>query len=145
MPTIPAVDIWAGAVYTYIDQREYGIHDLSYRPPQVTTATRNSRQSIFQQVGTPSATNNFWKEVAPTTYLNDIKGAIQINHALDDDVVDPRYSENLNLLLDKTKVPHEFYTYKTGGHNISGTSFNLAMQKTVEFFNKYLKNTYFVK
>jgi len=139
-PTIPAVDIWAGAVYTYIDQREYGINDQSYQPLQTPSTTRNSRQEMFAKVGTPSAGNKFWELVAPTSYLNDLKGAIQINHAIDDTVVDIRYSENLNMLLDKTSVPHEFYKYPTGGHNISGVSFTLSMQRTVEFFNKYLKN-----
>ncbi len=137
-PTIPATVIWAGAVYTYIDQREFGIHDPSYQTPRVTGTQRINRESIFQIVGTPSAQSKFWHEVAPTTYLNDLKGAIQIDHALDDNVVSIKYSEELNALLNKTDVPHEFYTYPTGGHNISGPSFDLAMQRTVQFFKKYL-------
>jgi len=76
--------------------------------------------------------------VAPTSYLNDLKGAIEINHAEDDTVVNIGYSRDLMALLDKTKVPHEFYTYPTGGHNIEGSSFSSAMQRTVEFFKKYL-------
>lgn len=135
---IPAVDIWAGAVYTYVDQREYAIHDLSYRPSRAITPGINSRQSLYEKVGSPSANSPFWKEVAPTNYLSDIKGALQINHALDDNVVDIRYSENLNMLLDKTSIPHEFYKYESGGHNISGSSFTLAMERTVDFFKKYL-------
>lgn len=139
-PTIPAVNIWAGAVYTYVDLSEYGINDQSYRPAQTTIAgiTRNRRQEIFAKVGTPSATNIFWRLVAPASFLNDIQGAIQINHAIDDTTVDIRYSDNLNLLLNNTSVPHEFYKYPTGGHNISGSSFDLAIQRTVIFFNKYL-------
>jgi len=138
-PTIPAAVIWAGAVYTYTDQREFGINDNSYRPPQIVDATRNSRQRIFDLVGSPSATSKFWQEMAPTTYLNDLKGAIQIHHAIDDTVVNIGYSRELNNLLDTTSVPHEFYTYESGGHNITGASFTTAMQRTVEFFKKYLK------
>jgi hypothetical protein len=33
----------------------------------------------------------------------------------------------------------EFYTYDGDNHNISN-SFDLAMQRSVEFFDKYLKN-----
>lgn len=139
-PNIPAVDIWAGAVYTYTDQREYGINDQSYRPPQSATALRNRRQALFEKVGSPSADSKFWQLVAPTSFLTDIKGAVQINHATDDEVVDIRYSRNLNMLLDKTSVPHELYEYQSGGHNFTGSTFTEAMDRTVDFFNKYLKN-----
>ncbi len=139
-PTIPAVVIWAGAVYTYVDQREYGINDQSYRPPQTNSVIRSRRQELFNKVGSPSAESDFWKLVAPTNFLNDLKVAIQINHAIDDTVVDVRYSRNLNMLLNKTSVPHELYEYPSGGHNITGAGFTKAMQRTVEFFNKYLKN-----
>jgi len=139
-PDIPAVVIWAGAVYTYADQREYGINDQSYRPPQTSTVIRSRRQELFNKVGSPSAESDFWKLVAPTSFLNDLIGAIQIHHAVDDATVDIRYSRNLNMLLDKTSVPHKLYEYPSGGHNITGASFAEAMQRTVDFFNNYLKN-----
>lgn len=139
-PTIPAIVIWAGAVYTYVDQREYGINDQSYRPPQTSSIIRSRRQELFSKVGSPSAESDFWNLVAPTSFLNDLKGAIQIHHAIDDTVVDIRYSRNLNMLLNKTSVPHELYEYPNGGHNILGASFTKAMQGTVDFFDKYLKN-----
>lgn len=140
-PDIPAVVIWAGAVYSYTDQRKYGINDQSYRPPQdrQNIQRQNRRQELFNKVGSPSATSVFWQQVAPTNYLSDIKGAIQLNHAVDDEVVDIGYSRDLNTLLDKTSVPHELNEYQSGGHNISGNSFVAAMDNTVEFFKKYLR------
>ncbi len=138
-PDIPAVVILAGAVYTYVDQREYGINDQSYRPPQTATILKSRRQELFNKVGSPSAQSKFWQEVAPTTYLNDLKGAIQLHHAIDDSTVDIRYSRNLNTLLDKTAVPHQLFEYSSGGHNLTGSSFTTAMQRSVEFFGKYLK------
>ena len=78
---IPAVVIWAGAVYTYEDMRKYGIDDNSYRPPQTITQRVNRRREVFEKVGSPSAESLFWQQVAPTNYLNDIKGAIQFHHA----------------------------------------------------------------
>jgi hypothetical protein len=140
-PTIPALVIWAGAVYTYLDQREFGINDTSYRPPvaaalQVRQANR--RQEMLEKVGTPSATSAFWQQVAPTNYLTDLKGAIEIHHAVDDTVVNIGYSRGLAKLLDATNVPHALYEYPSGGHNIDGASFGVAMNRTVEFFKKYL-------
>jgi dipeptidyl aminopeptidase/acylaminoacyl peptidase len=138
-PEIPAVVIWAGAVYSYEDQRKYGINDQSYRPPEQQSQQQNRRRELYEKVGSPSASSPFWRMVAPVYYLNDLKGAIEIHHAEDDTVVNIGYSRDLMALLDKTSVHHEFYTYTTGGHNISGESFSLAMQRTVEFFRKYLK------
>lgn len=138
-PTIPAGVIWAGAVYTYEDMRKYGISDSSYSPPANNVARQNRRRELFEKRGSPSAQSNFWQQVAPTNYLNDLKGAIEIHHAVDDNVVNIGYSRDLAQLLDKTSVPHELHEYASGGHNISGASFNQAMQRTVEFFKKYLK------
>ncbi len=137
-PDIPAVAIWAGAVYTYIDQRKYGISDGSYRPPQIASAQQNNRRLLYEKVGSPSAKSVFWQQMAATSYLDDLKGAIEIHHAVDDDVVNVGYSRDLMALLDKTSVPHELYEYEYGGHNITGGSFNLAMERTVEFFKKHL-------
>ncbi|OGK18133.1 hypothetical protein A2866_06600 [Candidatus Roizmanbacteria bacterium RIFCSPHIGHO2_01_FULL_39_8] len=81
----------------------------------------------------------FWQQLAPTNFLDDLKGAIQIHHAVNDPVVNIGYSRNLKSLLDKTPVIHELVEYQDGGHNLSGSPFNQAMQKTVDFFHTYLK------
>ena len=137
-PTIPAAVIWAGAVYSYTDLVKYGIQDNSYRPPNSNARQQNQRRLLFEKYGSPSAQSIFWRQVASTNYLDDLKGAIQIDQAIDDDVVNIGYSRDLNALLDKTAVPHEFHEYPSGGHNISGTSFDQAMSQTVAFFKRYL-------
>lgn len=138
-PTIPAVVIWAGAVYSYVDMAKYGIDDNSYRPPTDATRRLSRRRDLFEKNGSPSASSAFWQQVAPTNFLRDIKGAIQLNHATDDDVVNVGYSRDLDTLLDDTTVPHELHEYTSGGHNITGSSFVEAMDNTVGFFKKYLK------
>ena len=136
---IPAVVIWAGAVYSYTDQIKYGLNDNSYRPPQTSTQILNKRRQLYEKYGSPSATSIFWQQVAPTNFLNDLTGAIQLNHAVDDTIVDIGYSRDLMKILDKTKAPHKLYEYESGGHNITGSSFTAAMQNTISFFDKYLK------
>lgn len=135
---IPAVVIWAGAVYSYQDMQKYGIKDASYSPPANNTERQRRRKLLFDTYGQFNADNEFWKLVAPTNYLSDVKSAIQIHHAVDDAVVNIGYSRDLNELLDKTTIPHKLYEYSTGGHNISGASFNAAMENTVEFYKNYL-------
>lgn len=137
-PEIPATVIWAGAVYTYLDQIKYGIDDNSYRPPENNTNRLRRRQQLRAAHGDPTANSPFWKQVAVTDYLNDLKGAIEIHHAVDDTVVNIGYSRDLMKLLDATSVPHQLFEYPTGGHNISGSSFNQAMERTVEFYKERL-------
>lgn len=143
-PTIPAVVIWAGAGYTYVDLAEYGLHDPSYQPqPRPTGSTgsagvRNTNQAR-QIYGDPRNGNPFWKLVAATNYLNDLRGAIQLNQATDDETASIKYNQNLHTLLNATSVIHEFNEFPAGGHNITGEYFTAAMTKTVVFFNTYLK------
>lgn len=138
---ISAGVIWAGAVYTYQDMREYGIQDSSYRKPQAPSATqrRNSRQNLTEIHGDPEDNGPFWQQMAPTNFLSDLTGAVALHHAVNDDVVSIEYSRGLKNLLDATSVPNELYEYQTGGHNIDGASFTSAMQRTVEFYSNYLK------
>lgn len=138
-PTIPAAVIWAGAGYTYADMQKYGIDDNSYRPPTQITQRQGRRQRIRDLYGDYSASSNFWRQMAATNYLDDFKGTIQLNHAIDDAVVNIGYSRDLNALLDSTSIPHELKEYESGGHNISGSSFNAAIANTASFFKKYLK------
>ncbi len=135
---IPAIVIWAGAVYSYTDLIKYRLNDQSYRPPANISRQSQRRQRIYDKVGSPSAASVFWQNMAPIYFLKGLGGSVQLHHAVDDDVVNIGYSRDLAEVMDANSTDYEFYEYDSGGHNISGASFNLAMQRTVEFFNKYL-------
>src|SRR3990167_6852443 len=111
-PEIPAIVIWAGAVYTYEDFSQFSIQDNSYQPPPSDAHSRKKRNELFEKYGQFGPESAFWKQVPMTNYLSDIKGAISLNHAVDD--------------------------YSSGGHNLTGSAFNEAMQNTVEFFKENL-------
>ena len=135
---ISAAVIWAGAVYTYEDFQKYRLNDNSYRPPSMSTSRNARRQKLFDTYGEFSKESDFWKKVVATNYLKDIKTPIQLHHCVDDNVVNINYSRNLNNILNKTTILHELYEYGDGGHNITGSSFNSAMERTVDFFKKNL-------
>ncbi|MDQ3239760.1 MAG: dienelactone hydrolase family protein, partial [bacterium] len=135
---IPAVAVWAGAGFTYTDLQQYRISDTSYRPPQTQSIQQTKRLALFSAHGQFSPENEFWKQIAPTNYLTEIKGAIQLHHAIDDNVVSVEYSRNLNQILNNTNLKHQLNEYKTGGHNILGTSFSEAIQKTIDFYKDNL-------
>ena len=135
---IPATVIWAGAVYSYKDMAEYGLNDTSYRRPDDDSPRLRMREQIRKLYGEAGDDNLFWREMAPATYLNDINGAIELHHAVDDTVVDVGYSRDLTALLEQTDVPHELFEYQSGGHNITGGSFITAMERTVSFYKEHL-------
>lgn len=138
---IPAAVIWAGAVYTYTDMQELGINDNSYRPPSTNTQRQQRRQQLREQYGDPNnsgTTSWFWKLVAPTNYLDGVTTAINIHHAVNDDVVNIEYSRGLMKVLDGSSIEHQLYEYPSGGHNISGSSFSTAMKRTVDFYKAKL-------
>lgn len=137
-PEIPAAVIWGGAGFSYTDLATYRITDASFDPSQSNSTRMRKREQIRKLYGDPDSSKPFWQQVAPTSYLNELQGAIQLHHAVDDDVVSVNYSRDLNTLLDKSPVPHEFYEYPSGGHNITDPSFTEAMVRTTEFFKKYL-------
>ena len=83
--------------------------------------------------------SDFWRQVAPTNYLDGVTSAIQLNHAVDDPVVAIGYSRNLVGILEDTKIIHELNEYPSGGHNISGPTFSLAIQATAEFYREHLR------
>jgi uncharacterized protein len=138
-PDIRAAVIWAGAGYTYVDLQKYRIQDQSYQPPSPTSGRTQQRQQLYDSYGEFNSASQFWQQVVPTNYIQDFKGAIQLHHAINDKVVNINYSRDLMKILDTTIIPHEMYEYSQGGHNITGTSFTTAMERTVHFFTKYLE------
>ncbi|MCR4326055.1 MAG: alpha/beta fold hydrolase [Candidatus Roizmanbacteria bacterium] len=136
---IPAIVIWAGAVYSYEDWQKYGIEDNSYRPLPSGTPRASRRQQLFDTYGEFNKDSVFWQQVTPVNYLSGVSGAIQLHHAVDDAVVTVGYSRDLMNILDATSITHELHEYQSGGHNISGASFETAMQNTIRFYNQYLK------
>lgn len=137
-PQIPAGVIWAGAVYTYEDMSKYGIQDSSFDRSMLTGERGRRRAEMRNLYGEPNLSNEFWAQVAPVSYLNEMTGALQINHAVDDNVVNIGYAHDLKKYLEEENVKHEFIEYPSGGHNITGASFVSAMENTVEFYNQHL-------
>lgn len=132
MPEIPAGVIWAGAVYTYLDMREFGISDGSYQPSQ--NPNRGRRQELYDTVGEVSSQNQFWKLVMPTNYLQDFKGKVSLHHAVDDSVVSVEYARNLDRIFASLGLTLDYYEYSRGGHNLLSPSFEQAMRRSVDTF-----------
>lgn len=135
---IPAAVIWAGAVYTYEDLQTLRLNDNSYRPPSITSQRSETRQRLYRMHGEFDPESSYWQSVVPVNFVEGITTPLQIHHAVDDSVVNIEYSRGLKNILDNSTIPLEVFEYASGGHNITGSSFNSAMIRSVEFFKENL-------
>ena len=137
---IKAAVIWGGVVGSYQDMMNNWRHSTSWRPSQrEESVMRPNRQRFIDTYGLPEQNPQFWDSISPLNYLSDISGPVQIHHGLADDEVPWEFSQSLSQELEKQGKTYEYYTYPGGDHNLSGADFNTAMQRSVEFFDKYLK------
>ncbi|MBI2597065.1 prolyl oligopeptidase family serine peptidase [Candidatus Daviesbacteria bacterium] len=127
--------IWAGVVGSYADI----LNNWRRRAPAHINHPGSSwRQELIEKYGTPEENQKFWDSISANSYLNDISGPMQLHHGTADESVPLQFSEKLSSDLKGLSKTVELFTYEGDNHNISN-NFNIAIQKSVEFFNKYLK------
>lgn len=132
---IKAGVIWAGVVARYPDLYTRWTPGAYEKTP----APGSWVYALEQEHGTPEQNPNFWNSISANAYLHDLKGPIQIHHGTGDHEVPVEFSEMLYNEMLEAGQPVEFYTYEGDNHNISGY-FSLAMERTLQFFDRYLKN-----
>ncbi len=137
---IKAAVIWGGVVGTYDDLTNNWQRKVTYQPPANELALRNRyRQNLTSKYGTPKDNPAFWNTIDPNNYLSDITTPTELHAGRADEEVPVAFSQGLFDRLKGIGKTVEFYTYSGADHNISGSSFNIAMQRSIDFFDKYLK------
>ena len=136
---IKAAVIWGGVVGSPTDLIN-NWHPLQTFTPSARelASGRTSKQSLITKYGTPEKNPDFWNALSAYSYISDIASPVQLDYGEDDDEVPPAFSLHFYNTLIKNNKTAEIYSYKGSDHNIS-QEFDLAMQRTIEFFNKYLK------
>jgi dipeptidyl aminopeptidase/acylaminoacyl peptidase len=126
--------IWAGVVAPY--------PDILYNwPSGPSIPPANSRKWMDEwpaQFGTPAQNPDFWASVSANTYLADLSGPLQLHYGTQDDEVPPQFSATLAEQVRAAGGAVEEYAYPGDNHNISNY-FDLAMDRTIDFFDAYLK------
>lgn len=131
--------IWAGVVASYPDlltrwRRGSGASSTPTPNP------RSWRLSLVEQFGSPDDNPEFWNSVSANSYLTDLSGPIQLHHGTMDADVPLLFSELLYFQMLEANQYVELYKYEGDNHNISNY-FSTAMQRTIEFFDRYLKSS----
>ena len=87
-----------------------------------------------------SASFTYSASISSPTFVGEISGPIQLHHGTADHSVPLAASEYLYQAMQDADAPVELYTYQGDDHNLA-QSFGLAMQRTIEFFDKYVKGS----
>ena len=149
--TIERSVIWGGVVAPYpdiIEVWDYIGQDAPFPPGYTYTEALRWGQNFSDWVaefsakyGTAEENPELWATISPNSYLEDLSGPLQLHHSTTDVIVPLSWSQTLvDELQDVGFDDYEFYTYASDNHDISA-NFNLAMTRTIEFFDAYVKST----
>ncbi len=137
---IKAGVIWAGVVASYEDMMKNWRRSTPFTPSQREREfMRPGRQTLIDKYGDPDKNPQFWQSISPIFFVGDVSGPIQLHHGTSDNEVPLLFSERLNEALKNANKPVEFFTYNGDDHNLSN-NLTLALDRSVSFFDKYLKN-----
>lgn len=136
-PDIKAGVIWAGVVASYPDLL-YNWRRGPTASPDSTPRPGSWRSSFVEQYGSPEENPEFWNSISANSYLAEISGPIQLHHGTADTDVPVAFSETLFYQMLEAEQYVELYKYDGDNHNISGY-FSTAMQRTIEFFDRFVK------
>lgn len=141
-PDIKAGSIWAGVVASYPDLISRWRRPDSGNAPAVTSGAssqgRRWRNELMQEYGTPAENPEFWDSISANSYLAELSAPVQLHHGTADTSVPVEFSEILKAQILAVDGTAELYLYPGDNHNIS-QNFNTAMQRTLEFFDRYVK------
>lgn len=131
--------IWAGVVASYEDLLTRWRPTQTPPPPGTPTAVpRGWRSGLLAAFGPPETNPQLWDSVSANAYLADLSGPLQLHHGTADTSVPYEFSETLYQQGLDAGATVEFYTYAGADHNLSGP-FSVAMARTIQFFDTYLK------
>jgi dipeptidyl aminopeptidase/acylaminoacyl peptidase len=134
-PDIQAGVIWAGVVASYPDLFAHWT-----RPTGTPDSSRSGgRRSGFEELyGTPDENPEFWASISANSYLDELSAPIQLHHGTADETVPIEFSNTLLEQILAVGRTGELFTYEGDDHNLS-KAFSAAMQRSIQFFDLYVK------
>lgn len=145
---IKAGVIWSGVVGSYSNLISQWHAHPNGTPPfeggpsdennPASGASRRWREQLVNTYGSPQENPDFWASISPNSYVSDLGGPLQLHHDQQDHEVPYKFSQELVDEVTKAGGSAELFSYPGDDHNIAN-SFSLAMQRSIAFFDKYVK------
>jgi dipeptidyl aminopeptidase/acylaminoacyl peptidase len=97
-----------------------------------------TRAKVHQVFGLPEQNPGPYHRASPINYLESAP-PMSIHHGEADEVVPIEYSEKLYQKMQEADRPVEYFTYSGQPHTFEGEGWELAMERVLAFFEKYLR------
>jgi dienelactone hydrolase/LysM repeat protein len=137
---IKAGVIWAGVVASYPDLiNNWRRTTSTTQPTTPPNPTRRWRAQLTERYGEASEDSPFWRSISANSYLDELTAPIQVHHGTADASVPVAFSEKLQEQAEAAGAASELYIYPGDDHNLAG-QFSTAMQRSIAFFDRYVKN-----
>jgi uncharacterized protein len=104
-----------------------------------TSANASDNSNFYGGKHNPSAYNPENDGISPINYLKYISAPISLHQGLVDVEVKPEWSKELNDALKKEGKTVEYFEYPGQDHNFRNLGWDLISERTLAFYNKYLK------
>ncbi len=130
--------IWAGVVASYPDLINNWRRGTFTPPSSISSRARRWRQVLVDTYGTPEKNPAFWNSISSNAFLRDISGPLQLHHGTEDTSVPVEFSKKLADQMKVVGKEVELYIYEGDDHNLAN-NLSLALERSVAFFDKYLK------
>jgi dipeptidyl aminopeptidase/acylaminoacyl peptidase len=89
--------------------------------------------------GSPQNNRIGYKRISPINYL-DLSPPLSIHHGTGDTIVPYQWSEDLYEAAEKQGVIADLFLYEGAEHTFLGPEWDEAMERTLEFYDQYVKN-----
>ena len=100
----------------------------------------NDIKEVLSLYGDPDKNPQTYAKLSAINYLSDVTTPMIIHQGEKDDVTPLEWSEKLKEFLLKKGKTIEFYTYPGQGHSPWVKNWEQAMKRTLNFYNRYLKD-----
>lgn len=134
--------IWSAPLMPYDIslKRWYDPKNLETLKPEEREKRLQTLHQMVEQFGDPNTHPENYQAISPISHVEEIIIPIEIHHGLLDDRVPVSNSENLHQALGVLGKQTTLHLYPDGDHNLSGKELEEAMEKSIQFFDKYLKD-----
>jgi dienelactone hydrolase len=92
----------------------------------------------IDRIGTPQSNPLIYKRMSPINYLN-LSPPLSIHHGTGDTVVPYEWSEDLYKAAQEQGTTAELFLYPGEEHTFVGATWELAMERTLAFFDQHVK------
>ena len=95
--------------------------------------------ALAERYGTPAEAPEIYARMSPASYWDAVTAPVIIHHGDADNVTPIQWAYDVEAGLRAAGKPVELYVYPGAGHSLNGADFDLAMARTLAFFDAVLR------